>query len=709
MTTETPLPRSSALRFDVVAGPTAAPPAAVFGVRDGAPTPLGATWLPEEQAWNFALYSRHATGVTLLLYGRDDPVAPVLELALDPARHKTGRIWHCRVPVARAPGATLYAYRVSGPRHLDEGHRFDPDKILLDPYARAVCFPAGYSRDACSAPGPTDGGAPLGALPGEEPPFDWGRDPRPHHAHDAVIYELHVKGFTARANSGVPADRRGTFAGLIEKIPYLKELGVTLVELLPIHQFDPQEGNYWGYMTLNFMAPHHAYAAGDDAAREFRDLVRALHEAGIEVVLDVVYNHTSESGEHGPTYSFRGIDNRSYYLLQPDLRTYVNDTGCGNTTRCANPATRALVLSSLQRWARDFRVDGFRFDLASIFTRNGDGTINTTDPPLVAEIGFLASSLGLRLIAEAWDISAYQLGRGFPGLLWMQWNGRYRDDLRGFVKGDPGLVGALMCRLYGSDDLFPGTVAHACRPQQSVNFVTAHDGFCLYDLVSYHDKRNRANGHDNTDGANDNRGWNCGWEGDEGAPPDVRALRTRQVKNFCCLLMLSNGVPMFGAGDEFLQTQGGNNNPYNQDNETTWLDWDLLARNRDVFRFFQRMIAFRKAHPSIGRGRFWRDDVTWYGVTGAPDLSPDSRTLAYCLRGASERDADLYVMINAYWEPLRFRIEAAAPTIWRRVVDTSLPSPADILDPGAEVDVDRAFYDVGPRSVVVLVARPGDA
>ncbi len=673
---------------------------------EGAPSPLGATWNAPHQAWNFALYSRHATGVTLLLYTDRDHARPVHQYRFSPLPNKTGRIWHCWVPASAAPEAKYYAYRVEGPDNPAAGFRFDASKVLFDPYAPELFFPPGYSRAAAARPGPNDGLAPLGVLPGRRARYNWEGDQRPRHTHDAVIYELHVRGFTARANSGVRPDRRGTFAGLAEKIPYLKELGVTVVELMPIHQYDPQEGNYWGYMTMHFMSPHQGYAS--DPARaidEFRDLVKAFHGAGIEVVLDVVYNHTSEGNWDGPTYSYRGIDNGSYYLLQADRRQYINDTGCGNTLRCANAAVRALILRSLQFWSEDMHVDGFRFDLASIFTRNTDGSINLDDPPLIAEIGHYARNADVRLIAEAWDISTYQLGRNFPGLSWLQWNGKYRDDARAFTRSDPGQVAALMQRLYGSDDLFPDALHDACRPYQSVNFVTAHDGFCLYDLVSYNLKHNLANGNANTDGSDHNLSWNCGWEGDDGAPAGRLALRRRQVKNFCCLLMLANGTPMFVAGDEFMNTQGGNNNPYNQDNEIAWLDWDRLESNRDIFRFFKAMIAFRKAHPSLGRSRYWRDDVSWHGVEGGPDLSFDSRALAFCLRGASVGDVDLYVMINAYWEDLVFHIQAGEPGAWRRAVDTGLPSPDDIAEPGQETRVRGTEYAVKARSVVVLQTR----
>ncbi len=668
---------------------------------EGSSAPLGVSWIEEHQGYNFALYSRYATGVTLLLYTAQDPLEPVAQIRFDPQRNKSGRVWHAWVPGASASGAVYYAYRVEGPTDHRAGHRFDPQKILVDPFAAAVFFPPAYDRKAVARPGPTDGRAPLGVLPQQHTPFDWSNDRRPRHAHDTIVYEMHVKGFTAHPNSGVRPDHRGTFAGIIDKIPYLQELGVTVVELLPIHQYDPQEGNYWGYMTLNFFSPHEGYANGD-ALAEFRDMVRALHAAGIEVWLDVVYNHTSEGDAEGPIYSYRGIDNRSYYLLSPDLRFYRNETGTGNTLRCAHPVVRELIMESLHFWAEETRVDGFRFDLASIFTRRADGTLDLDDPSTVAEISSLGHYYNVRLIAEAWDIGTYQLGRSFPGTAWMQWNGKYRDDLRAFVRGDRGKVGDLMQRLYGSDDLFPDGLSDTYRPFQSVNYVTSHDGFCLYDLVAYNEKHNEANGHHNTDGTNDNLSWNCGWEGDFDAPPAVMALRRQQIKNFCCLLLLSNGTPMFVAGDEFMNTQGGNNNPYNQDNATTWLDWDLLERHHDIFRFFKQMIAFRKAHPTIGRSRYWRSDVRWYGLGPRVDLAHHARHLAFCLHGAGWDDDDLYVMVNAHWQDLTFTIQEGKAKEWLRVVDTALPSPQDIAEPGHEVRLSRLDVLVRARSVVVL-------
>jgi glycogen operon protein len=665
---------------------------------------LGATWVESEQAWNFSLFSRHASGVTLLLYSEDDVVRPVFQIALDPIRNKTAAIWHCFVPKSTAPLARYYAYRVDGPSwEPRQGHRFDSQKILVDPFAPSVHFPKEFSRDAARKPGPNDGRAPLGVLPGPKEELDRLEQTPPRHTFETIVYELHVKGFTARSNSGVPAERRGKFLGLVDKIPYLKDLGVTVVELLPIQQFDPQEGNYWGYMTLNFFAPHDSYGVSDPV-QEFREMVNAFHEAGIEVWLDVVYNHTAEGDQNGPTYSMRGVDNTSYYLVQPD-GYYRNDSGCGNTTRCAHPIVRVLVLRSLRHWALQMGVDGFRFDLASVFARDANGNVDTGLPALVHEIGAVAAQLDVRLVAEAWDIGAYLLGRGFPGFTWRQWNGQFRDDMRSFVKGDPGKVGALMARLYGSDDLFPDRGGDVYHPYQSVNFLTAHDGFCLYDLVAYNHKHNEANGHNNTDGCDSNLSWNCGWEGDENVPAEVMALRRRQVKNFFTLLMLANGTPMFCAGDEFMNTQRGNNNPYNQDNEITWLDWDRLSQTRDIFRFVKGMIAFRKSHQTLGRSRFWREDIQWYGASGNPDLSEQSRSLAWRLRGGSFDEPDLYVMINAHEQPLRFHVQEGRAANWLRVVDTSLDSPKDIADTGREGSLSSLEYNVAPRSVVVLSTK----
>ena len=681
-----------------------------WAATEGLPFPLGSTRMEKEGAYNFALYSKHAQSITLLLYTESNIVDPIFEYQFDYLKNKTGRVWHCRIPFAAMQGASYYAYSVKGPapNGLLEWHTFDGDKILLDPYAKSVFFPPTFDRLASTQPGSNAGKAPLGVLTGDSEPFDWQSDHCPRHEADAVIYELHVGGFTSNPNSGVADQARGTFAGLVEKIPYLKDLGVTVVELMPVFQYDPADGNYWGYMPLNFFSPHHDYLS-DHAVKaqhnEVRDMIKALHQADIEVILDVVYNHTGEGDHTGPVYSYKGIDNSTYYLMadRPDA-PYENFSGTGNTLNTANRAVRKMIMDSVRHWAHEMHVDGFRFDLASLFTRNPDGSVNANDVPLLSDMASDPTMAHLRLIAEPWDAAGlYQLGRAFPGIMACQWNGRYRDDLRRFVKGDPGMVPALMRRLYGSDDLFPDDRMNAYHPHQSVNYLASHDGFTLYDLVAYNRKRNWANGHGNTDGMVENHSWNCGWEGDEGAPPEVVKLRKQQIRNFCCLLFLSNGTPMFRAGDEFMHTQAGNNNPYNQDNVTGWIDWDRLHANPDMFRFFKLMIAFRKAHPSLARSRFWRGDVRWYGTGSEPDFGYESRSLAFALHGGSQQDLDIYVMINAWWEELTFQIQEGAANVWRRVIDTSLESPFDFFEPGNESTIQCLQYRVPGRAIVVLV------
>lgn len=679
---------------------------------EGSLDPPGCSWVEEDKAWNFVLFSRSANGVTLLLYGRQDLAEPILEYALDPLRNKSGPIWHCRIPRAKAPNAKYYAYRVSGPVIEGRGfHAFDDQKILLDPYAKAVQFPDTFDREAARRPGANDGVAPLGVIDPDRV-FDWEGDQHIQHGHDLVIYEMHVKGFTKHASSRVSKAKRGTYAGAIEKIPHLVDLGITAVELMPVYQFDPQEGNYWGYMPLNFFSPHRDYAASARSRHqrnEFRDMVKEFHRAGIEVILDVVYNHTCEGDQRGPNYSFRGIDNDFYYTPSGHPHfPYANLSGCGNTLNASSVAVQKLIVDSLRYWREEMHIDGFRFDLASIFAMKADGTPDTEHPPIFGQISSIKGLRGTRLIAEPWDAAGtYQLGRSFPGWMWMQWNAKFRDTMQQFVRGDHGMVPELMTRLYGSSDLFPDDRYHSCRPWQSINYVTSHDGATLYDLVSYERKYNWANGHGNTDGCHEYK-WNCGHEGDIDVPGDVLKLRKQQVKNFFCLLMLSNGAPMFRMGDEFLQTQGGNNNAYNQDNETSWLNWERLNEHRDVFRFVKGMIAFRKAHTGIARSYFWRDDVRWYGTQEPADLSDSSRVLAFCLDGESTGTDDLYVMINAHREPLTFGIHEGTVGQWHLAVDTALASPTDIPSVNARSVVKTPTYVVQGNSVVVLVRPRGE-
>jgi glycogen operon protein len=645
--------------------------------------------------------------VTLLLYEEGALEKPRLRFPLDPLRHKSGRVWHYRLRRNGLDGCRYYAYSIDGPEPhgITEYHAFDPEKVLLDPYARSIYLPPDFSRPAAMGRGSNAGRAPLGVITVPDQSHSRKGLARPWHDADAIIYELHVKGFTAHPASGLPPNRRGTYTALVDKIPYLENLGVTVVELMPIYQYDPQEGSFWGYMPLGFFPPHHGYASTEDHVAELRGVVDAFHEAGIEIVLDVVYNHTTEGNHTGPVYSFKGIDNSTYYLATQDPSApYADFSGTGNALNCSNSCVRKMIIDSMRYWVTEIGVDGFRFDLASIFARNPDGTLNTEEPPIFGDIASEDAFERIRLIAEPWDAGgAYQLGRRFPGLTWQQWNDRFRDDVRRFVRGDPGMVPALMRRIYGSDDLFPDDLAHACRPYQSINYVTCHDGFTLYDLVSYNQKQNWANGHGNRDGADENYSWNCGHEGDESAPHDVVRLRKQQAKNLAALLLLANGTPMLRSGDEFLNSQGGNNNPYNQDNQTGWLDWSRLEDHRDVLRFFQKMVGFRRAHPSLCRRRFWREDVRWYGPHGLPDLSHESRCVAFFLDGESEGDDDLYVMVNGSPEDSPFAVQERSDRPWIRVVDTAGESPQDFCESAERSEMGSAEVIVRGRSVVVLV------
>jgi glycogen operon protein len=677
---------------------------------EGLPYPLGLSWVSTLRAFNFALYSKHASSVRLLLFDDARFDEPRVSLTFDPLKNKSGRVWHCRVPEAMLAGSRYYAYAVDGPdpRGLFQMHAFHPEKVLLDPYALQIFFPPSFDRTAALGTRPNTGKAALCALEVDGAHFDWGDDPRPRHESEAIVYELHVKGFTQHPSAGVSAEARGTFAGVIEKVPYLLELGVNVVELMPVFQCDPQARDYWGYMPMSFFAPHRAYARDPSrATTAFREMVKALHAAGIEVVIDVVYNHTAEGGADGPIYSYKAIDNSTYYLMtnggQPHYADY---SGTGNSLNASNRYVRKMILDSMRYWVREMHVDGFRFDLASVFARNPDGSINFEEPPIFGDISSDPDFDGVRMIAEPWDATgANALGRSFPGTTWLQWNSRFRDDVRRFVRGDAGMVGALMQRLRGSDDLFPEDPESAYHAYQSVNYVTCHDGFTLYDLVAYDRKHNEANGHHNQDGADENFSWNCGVEGDEGASAAVLRLRLRQAKNLMTLLLLANGTPMLRAGDEFLNSQRGNNNPYNQDNEVGWLDWGGRDRHAGFHRFVRLMIAFRKRHPSLGRSRSWCDDAHWYGVHGLRGPISESRALALCLHGASQADDDLYVMANAADEAVTFSVQDTSGAAWRRVIDTSGDAPADFVEAWEDMPAVDGAYEVKGRSVVVLI-RP---
>ncbi len=681
--------------------------------REGSSFPLGVSWVEEENAFNLAIYSKHARSVELLFFREGDLSEPVYQFCFEPLVNKSGPIWHCRIPGSLVEGAKYYGYRIGGPEP-EAGfnwHSFDQEKILLDPYATSVFFPDSYDREAARSSGSTMGCAPLAVLRDGREPAE-AIDPsvrKCRHEWDLIIYELHVGGFTRHPSSGVEARCRGTFSGVIEKIPYLLELGITAVELMPVFQFDPGSDDYWGYMPVSFFAAHHGYSSRPESCSqydEFRGMVKALHKAGIEVILDVVYNHTAEGDENGPIYSLKGIDNSSYYMLSGNSdRPYSNFSGTGNTIHTRNRAVRQLIIDSIRHWTVDAGVDGFRFDLASVFSRIPDGSVSPDEAPIFGELTSHPELANIRLIAEPWDASGFsQLGDRFPGTLWRQWNSTYRATIQRFVRGDRGMVGDMMTRLYGSCDYFSDEQDHSFHPYQSINYFSSHDGLTLYDLTAYNVRNNWANGHENRDGTNDSS-WNCGWEGDKEVPTQVMELRRKQAKNYFCLLMLSNGTPMLRMGDEFLNTQRGNSNPYNQNNDISWLDWEQLDQNREVFRFFREMIAFRKRHPSLSRSRFWRDDVTWYGASGVPDLSEEAQSFAWYLDGASEDDDDLYVMINAGEDSLEFVVEEGLPGQWMTTIDTSLESPGDIFSTAHVMPLQSSSYTVLDRSIVVLVRR----
>jgi glycogen operon protein len=674
--------------------------------RPGTHFPLGAT--ADTNGVNFSIFSRGTTAAELRLYARGDSGEPFQIIPLYPDRNRTFFFWH--VYVENLPPGTHYTWRVSGP-----GQNLAAATELLDPWARAATA-ACWDRRAT-----TDGqatGKSLRAIvttPFDPPAGGLSVECEPA---DIVIYEVHVGGFTRHASSGVR--NPGTFAGLIEKIPYLKDLGITHVELLPVMAFDEQDvpagvaarglRNYWGYSSYGFYAPHPSYCVDPaQAPHEFRDFVRALHEAGIYVLLDVVFNHTAEGGAGGPTINFKALANDLFYHHDAnDLQRYRDYTGCGNTMNGSHPLVTNFVVHCLEYWVEHFGVDGFRFDLASALARGEDGR-PLANPPLTWGIE-LSHALAKRpLIAEAWDAAGlYQVG-GFPGMRWAEWNGRYRDTVRRFVRGDPGLTGELATRLAGSQDMYSGRT-----PLNSVNFVTCHDGFTLHDLVSHNHKHNDANGEDNRDGNNDNLSWNCGAEG-QSSDPAILALRARQAKNLVAILFLSQGTPMILAGDEVLRSQNGNNNAYCQDNETSWFDWRLVESNRDMLRFTKEIIALRKRHPSLRRQRFLTGrpapftilpDIVWHGerLNDPPWNNGNARLLAFTIAGADTMEKPLHVILNMWHEVRSGEVPMLPGLAWRRTVDTALAPPQDIIPPEQPSVSVIYSYTAQPRSVVVLEA-----
>jgi len=679
-------------------------------VTTGQSAPLGATIA--DGGVNFSIYSRHASGVDLLFFDQEDDDQPARVISLDPSVDRAYYYWHVFVPAVQ-PGQ-IYAYRVSGPFDPGNGQRFNPAKVLLDPYGRGTVAPRNYSREAACSPDANAETA-MKSIVIDAHAYDWEHDtPLKRPASRTIVYEMHVRGFTRHPSSGVSEDKQGTYAGLVEKIPYLTQLGITAVELLPVFQFDAQDCppglvNYWGYAPISFFSPHQAYSSrrdGSGPVDEFRDMVKALHRAGIEVILDVVFNHTAEGNHAGPTLSFRGVDNSTYYILEQDRSRYANYTGTGNTLNANHPVVRRMIVDCLRYWVQEMHVDGFRFDLASILTRDSSGC-PLPNPPVLWDIESDPWLAGVKLIAEAWDAAGlYQVG-SFVGDSWREWNGKFRDDVRDFFRSEPGSVRRIADRIIGSPQLYGHKEREA---EQSVNFVTCHDGFTLNDLVSYNDKHNEDNGEGNRDGANDNRSWNCGSEGPTNDPL-IEKLRSRQIKNFLTVTMLSLGVPMIVMGDEFRRTQRGNNNAYCQDNKIGWLDWQLMNQHADLHRFV-RLLIQRRVLRSMGpelqhesMNRLIREAAkAWHGVKrNQPDWSDNSHSLAF---SAEIRRQNLFVywILNAYWEPLEFELPLRDKEPLHRWIDTSLDSPQDIVDWQSASPVSGDTYHAGSRSTVVLFA-----
>ena len=674
--------------------------------------PLGATFLGD--GVNFVIFAEFAEQVELVLFDHEDDPFPSRVIKLDPKTNKTFFYWHIFVPGVE-PGQR-YGYKVDGPWEPHLGHRFDSDKLLLDPYSKAVATPAAYDKEKAAGPGDNAAYARKSVVVSRRG-YDWEGDQflnQPYN--ELVIYELHVGGFTKHASSGVNVEKRGTYAGLIEKIPYLKDLGVNCIELMPVQQFEPASfqphlSNYWGYNPIALFAPHMGYGSSKDplaVVDEFRDMVKELHKAGISVILDVVFNHTSEGNHCGPTESFRGLSNRVYYILEEDRRFYANFSGCGNTLNANRSVVRRLILDCLKYWVAEMHIDGFRFDLASTFSRDEYGRF-LDNPPILWDIETDPVLANTKIIAEPWDaVGLYQVG-SFIGHRWAEWNGRFRDDVRQFVKSDEGMVPQLAARITGSADLFskPGS-----QPNRSINFVTCHDGFTLMDLVSFNRKHNFVNGEENRDGANGNHSWNCGVEGDTD-DPEVIQLRYRQMKNMVTLLMVSEGTPMLTMGDEVRRSQQGNNNAYCQDNEVSWFDWRLLKFNGDMHRFVKKLISFYKSLKVFQLDDFWmapatasHPHLTWHGIQlHKPDWSHESRVLAFTLNYPKSGD-HLHIMINAYWEPESFEIpELLNSYRWHRIVDTYLESPEDFMDISDAPIYEESSYSVQARSVVILKAE----
>jgi isoamylase len=693
-------------------------------VRVGVPLPLG-TYARGEGV-NFAFFSRHAGLVRLELFDNPEDAAAARVIDLDPAHNRTGDVWHVWIEGIR-PGQ-LYAYRVDGPYQPKDGQRFNFNKLLLDPFATAI------SRLPTWEFGPARGYDPsvpdgdsvcsmvdnAGAMPKcvfTQEHFHWHEDYPPRYPWSkTVIYETHVRGFTIHPSSGV--EHPGTYRGLMEKIPYFKELGVTAVELMPVQEFNEHQvtginpqtgrqlGNYWGYDPVAFFAPKASYSSSGGVGQqklEFKEMVQAFHGAGIEVILDVVFNHTAEGNEQGPTLCFRGIDNTIFYMLADDKRSYKDYTGTGNTINANHPVVQDHILAALRYWVVEMHVDGFRFDLASVLGRDGTGKL-LANAPLLERIAEDPILRDVRIIAEAWDAAgAYEVG-SFSERRWAEWNGQYRDDVRRFWRGDDGMLGLFASRICGSADIYTKS---GKGPESSINFVTCHDGFTLNDLVSYRHKHNATNGQNNHDGANENFSENYGAEG-ETADARIESIRKRQIKNFLLTLLISRGVPMLLGGDEFRRTQGGNNNPYCQDNETSWYDWSCLEQHREIFRFTRGMIAFRRAHPILSTEQFYTDaEIHWFGPQGGLPNWADPKEKQFACLIHEDEESTLCLMFNAGDDAVDFGLPPVPPGArWHLAVDTSREAPQDLFAAGEEpLWEDPQTYHLSPRSSAILLAR----
>jgi glycogen operon protein len=708
-------------------------------VDSGKALPLGASLTND--GVNFAIFSRNATDVTLILFESAESNSSYKEIPLAKKGNKTGNIWHCFIRGLRA--GTCYLYRVDGPFFPEKGQRFNPHKALLDPYAKALTDIGNLDFNKCAGydlkkPGRDltysydDNTTYLPRCVVVDDNFDWeGDTPLNYPLRFSVIYETHVKGLTAHHNSGVKYP--GTYCGVIEKIPYLKDLGVTSLEFLPVQEFNENEipnhnprtgeklNNYWGYSTVSFFAPKGSYAADrtpGGQVREFKEMVKELHKAGIEVILDIVFNHTAEGSELGPTFSFRGLDNSIYYILNENRRYYQNYSGCGNTMNCNHPVVRTFIMDCLRYWVMEMHVDGFRFDLGSILGRDQHGRLLENPPTLerIAEDPILNST---KIIAEAWDAGgAYQVG-WFPGGRWAEWNDKFRDDVRRYWRGDEKGTRFLATRIAGSSDLY---LRDGRKPFHSVNFITSHDGFTMKDLVSYNTKDNSDNGEENRDGNNNNLSYNYGLEG-QTTDPVINTIRERQIKNFFATLLVSLGTPMILGGDEFGRTQKGNNNAYCQDNEISWYDWTFLEKNKNLYRFVKEMIAFRLRHPGFMRPEFFTGrggdyigipDISWFDENGrVPDWDKIGYYLALRLDGskaetlAERDDSDFYIMFNSDIDVKTFILtEPKAKKAWFCAIDTGLQPPNDILTPGNEKYLSpQKKYTVKSRSIAILISK----